>query len=110
MAYWLSKSEPETWSWDDQLKEGEKGTHWDGVRVIKERYPDHTDESERFGMVGIAAVATAPSPVTLADVKGNPELSDMVLANNSRLSVQPVQAQEWKLVCRLLGLDPKDLK
>ena len=32
MAHWLVKSEPETWSWDDQTKKGEKGTHWDGVR------------------------------------------------------------------------------
>ena len=32
MAYWLLKSEPRTWSWDDQLKKGDKGEGWDGVR------------------------------------------------------------------------------
>lgn len=143
MAYWLFKTEPATWSWDDQLKRGSKGEHWDGVRnyqannnmkamkigdlgffyhsvkekcvvgvvrVIKEHYPDHTDESGRFGMVDIEAVETAPKQVTLADVKANPELSEMVLVNNSRLSVQPVEPDEWDIVCRMAGLDPKKLK
>jgi predicted RNA-binding protein with PUA-like domain len=32
MAHWLMKSDPETWSWQDQLKAGKKGTSWDGVR------------------------------------------------------------------------------
>jgi predicted RNA-binding protein with PUA-like domain len=32
MAYWLLKSEPGTWSWDDQLKKGDEGEGWDGVR------------------------------------------------------------------------------
>ncbi|MHA1548223.1 MAG: EVE domain-containing protein [Alphaproteobacteria bacterium] len=32
MAYWLYKSEPHAWSWDDQVKAGKKGTEWDGVR------------------------------------------------------------------------------
>lgn len=31
-AYWLIKSEPDVWSWNDQVKAGKKGTHWDGVR------------------------------------------------------------------------------
>jgi predicted RNA-binding protein with PUA-like domain len=137
MAYWLYKSEPGTWSWDDQKREGDKGTHWDGVRnhqannnmkamkigdlgffyhsvnekrivgvvtVIKEHYPDHTDESGRFGMVDLAYVADMPTPVTLADIKANPQLEAMVLVNNSRLSVQPVTAEEWRLVCAMGGL------
>ena len=32
LAYWLLKSEPGTWSWDDQLKKGDEGEGWDGVR------------------------------------------------------------------------------
>ena len=32
MAYWLFKSEPNTWSWDDQIRKGEEGEGWDGVR------------------------------------------------------------------------------
>ncbi|MEM6762370.1 MAG: EVE domain-containing protein [Pseudomonadota bacterium] len=37
MAYWLFKSEPETWSWDDQVADGKKGTEWDGVRNYQAR-------------------------------------------------------------------------
>ena len=32
MNFWLFKSEPNTWSWDDQVKKGVVGEHWDGVR------------------------------------------------------------------------------
>lgn len=137
MAYWLYKTEPSTWSWDDHVKAGK--THWDGVRnyqannnmkamkvgdlgfiyhsvnekqvvgiveVVREHYPDPTDESGRFGMVDLKVVKPVPTPVTLADVKANPKLADMVLANNSRLSVQPVSAAEWKEVCRMAGVKP----
>ena len=44
------------------------------------------------------------TPVTLAEIKTNPKLADMVLVNNSRLSVQPVKAAEWKEVCRMAGV------
>ncbi len=74
------------------------------VRVIKEHYPDHTDPKERFGMVDVEAVVPVETPVTLADIKANPKLEDMVLVKNSRLSVQPVTAKEWKEVCRMAGL------
>jgi predicted RNA-binding protein with PUA-like domain len=37
MAYWLMKSEPEAWSWDQQKKEGAKGAEWDGVRNFQAR-------------------------------------------------------------------------
>jgi len=43
-------------------------------------------------------------------IKANPKLSAMVLVNNSRLSVQPVTADEWKEVCKMGGLDPKKFK
>lgn len=134
MAYWLFKSEPGTWSWDDQVKKGVE--HWNGVRnyqannnmkamkigdkgffyhsvnekkivgiveVVREHYPDHTDESGRFGMVDLKAVTSVKTPVTLAEIKANPKLEKMVLVNNSRLSVQPVTAAEWKEVCRMTG-------
>ena len=37
MRYWLFKSEPSTWSWDDQVKKGDKGEEWDGVRNYQAR-------------------------------------------------------------------------
>ena len=73
------------------------------VEVVREHYPDHTDESGRFGMVDIKTVTPVKAPVTLAEIKANPKLEKMVLVNNSRLSVQPVTAAEWKEVCRMTG-------
>jgi predicted RNA-binding protein with PUA-like domain len=137
MAHWLMKSEPASWSWDQQVAAGAKGTFWNGVRnhsaklnlmamkvgeeaffyhsnegkavvgivtVIKPYYPDPSDETGRFGMVDVAAVKPLPKPVTLDAIKAEPKLKAMILVNNSRLSVQPVTAAEWKLVCQMGGL------
>ena len=136
MAYWLFKSEPSTWSWDQQVEAGEAGTFWNGVRnhlakkqmqamqvgergffyhsnegkavvgiveVIKPYYPDHTDESGRFGMVDVRAVAPMPRPVGLDAIKAEAALKDMALVTNSRLSVQPVTEAEWAKVCAMGG-------
>ena len=137
MAYWLLKSEPDAWSWDQQKAEGKTGAEWDGVRnfqarnnmramkkgdlgffyhsgearavvgivkVVKEAHPDSTDPTGQWECVDVAAVEDLPKPVTLAEVKANPKLKDMVLARVSRLSVQPVTPQEWSIVCKLGGL------
>jgi predicted RNA-binding protein with PUA-like domain len=74
------------------------------VEVIREYYPDHTDESGKFGMVDVKAVKALPKPVTLDAIKGEPGLKDMILVNNSRLSVQPVTEEEWAIVRRMGGL------
>jgi predicted RNA-binding protein with PUA-like domain len=66
--------------------------------------PDPTDESARFGLVDVKAVAALPAPVTLAAIKEHPKLKDMVLVKNSRLSVQPVTAAEWKIICEMGGV------
>jgi predicted RNA-binding protein with PUA-like domain len=137
MAYWLLKSEPTSWSWDEQVKAGAKGTFWSGVRnhtakghlkamkrgdrgffyhsgddkavvgvveIIKDYYPDHTDETGKFGMVDVKAVEALPKPVTLTAVKAEPKLKDMALIKFSRLSVQPVTDEEWRIVRRMGGL------
>ncbi len=137
MAYWLLKSEPDAWSWDQQKREGAKGAEWDGVRnyqarnhmramkkgdlalfyhsgderqavgivkVIAEAHPDSTDGTGKWECVDVAAVQDLPRPVTLAMAKAEPKLRDMVLVNNSRLSVQPVSASGWSIMCRLGGL------
>ena len=74
------------------------------VAVIKEYYPDPTDESGRFGMVDIKSVRPMPRPVSLEAIKAEPRLKDMILVNNSRLSVQPVTDEEWALLCVMGGL------
>lgn len=74
------------------------------VKIIKEYYPDHTDASRRFGMVDFQAVKPLKRPVTLDEIKAEPKLSEMILVNNSRLSVQPVRDDEWELICKMGGL------
>ena len=72
--------------------------------VAKEYYPDPTDKTGRFGMVDVAAVMPFKRPVTLAEIKADSKLKDMVLVKYSRLSVQPVTDAEWKYICKLGGL------
>jgi len=138
MAYWLFKTEAETWSWTQQKKKGAAGEPWSGVRnhqaklnmmamkkgdlgffyhsgeerrivgiveVIGTYRPDPTDESGRFGLVVVKAVAELARPVTLGTIKASPKLKDMVLVKNSRLSVQPVTPTEWKLVSAMGGVN-----
>jgi predicted RNA-binding protein with PUA-like domain len=75
------------------------------VEVIGEYQPDPTDETGKFGLVVVKAVKDLPKPVTLADVKANPKLKEMSLVTSFRLSVQPVRDSEWKLICKMGGLD-----
>ena len=137
MAYWLVKTEPGTWSWDDQVRD--KTTFWNGVRnyqaannlkamkkgdeclfyhsgeerrivgivtVSKEYYPDPSDKTGRFGMVDLTLGRAFKTPVSLADVKADERLKDLTLVRNSRLSVQPVDAKSWKILCGLGGVKP----
>ncbi len=137
MAYWLFKSEPNVWSWDDQVAKGDVGEEWDGVRnyqarnfmremkigdrgffyhsqkekavvgiveVCAEAHSDSTTDDDRWECVDIKAVEPLKSPVDLAMIKADPRLSEMVLVNNSRLSVQPVKEDEWHLIRSLGGL------
>jgi predicted RNA-binding protein with PUA-like domain len=132
MAYWLLKSEPEVFSWDNQVARGLDGEPWSGVRnhqaknFIKAMKPGdqaffyHT--SDRREIVGIVDIVSAPYPdpedgawfavttvaaspfvraVTLAQIKAIPELSEMALIKQSRLSVQPVTEAEWAVILEL---------
>lgn len=74
------------------------------VRIIKEFYPDPTDPSGKFGMVDVAAARPLVRPVTLVAIRTEPKLVNMVLVNNSRLSVQPVSDAEWALVMQMGGM------
>ena len=74
------------------------------VEIIREAYPDPTDKEGVFKAVDIKAVKPLEQPVTLAAVKADKRLKDMVLAKQPRLSVQPVTAEEWKIVSGMGGL------
>ncbi len=136
-AYWLLKSEPDTWSWEQQIARGEKGEPWSGVRnfqarnylramkkgdrgffyhsniqravvgtveIVREAYPDPTAEAGDWSVVDVVARDTLKTPVTLVMAKSDPLLAKMVLVNNTRLSVQPVTAEEWQRICHLGGV------
>jgi predicted RNA-binding protein with PUA-like domain len=134
-AYWLVKSEPKTWSWEQHVKKGADA--WTGVRnhqakahlqamkkgdlvffyhsgeakaivgvstVAKEAYPDPTDKTGAFVCVDLKHIEPMKTPVTLAAIKADKKLADMVLVKNSRLSVQPVTAAEWAAIRKMGAL------
>ena len=74
------------------------------VEVCKLAHRDSTADVDTWECVDIRAVADLPRPVTLDQIKADPKLKDMVLVKNSRLSVQPVTAAEWRHICTLGGL------
>lgn len=135
MAYWLLKSEPEDWSFADQVARGQRGEPWNGVRNAQARnfmreikkgdqaFFYHTGKERQIvGIVDIArggyddpnadgdwllidvvAREACPQPVSLSAIKKTPELGDMLLVRNPRLSVQPVTADEWLTICEMAG-------
>ena len=74
------------------------------VEVVKEHYPDPTDPKGRFGMVDVAAIEPVPNPVSLAAIKAETKLADIALIKQSRLSVMPITAAQWKHICKMAGL------
>lgn len=129
MAYWLMKSEPESYSWADLVRDG--GTEWDGVRNNAARlhlkamkagdeaffYHSMSDKA----LVGIMRITREAEPdpkdanwvsvrvepvqpirpVTLATIKSEPRLAKMELIRQSRLSVAPVREEEWAIVLEM---------
>lgn len=153
MNYWLFKTEPACFSFDDLKNRPGMIEHWDGVRnfqarnflrdqvkkgdlvlfyhssipqpavvgvaeVVREGYPDRTaldPEAEHFDpkasatnpkwfMVDVRYRETLPRPVSLEQIKGNPLLASMPLVNRSRLSIQPVTPDEWRIILAMGGL------
>jgi predicted RNA-binding protein with PUA-like domain len=107
MAYWLMKSEPGNWSWDDQVKDGV--AEWDGVRNYQAannmkamRIGDkvffyHSVKEKQV----VKALRPFTRPVSLAEIKAEPRLEELALIRQSRLSVMPVRDQEWRLICAM---------
>ena len=130
MAYWLMKSEPSSYGWDDLVRDG--GTMWDGVRnnaarlhlramkpgdqalfyhsmdersvvgIMKITGAGQPDgEDDSWVKVPVEPVRPLKKPVTLAAIKAEPRLAKMELIRQSRLSVAPVREEEWKLVLEM---------
>jgi predicted RNA-binding protein with PUA-like domain len=75
------------------------------MEIVREAYPDKTDDTGRWVMVDVAPIAPAKTPVTLAQIKADKRFADLALVKFSRLSVQPVSAAHWKALCKLGGID-----
>jgi predicted RNA-binding protein with PUA-like domain len=135
MAYWLMKSEPGSYSWDELVRD--RGTEWDGVRNAAARLHlkamEAGDEAffyhsgEQKAAVGVMRIAREaapdpkdgdwvsvrvepvrplPSPVTLKAMKTEPRLAKLEMIRQSRLSVSPVRDEEWAALLDLAGDRP----
>ncbi len=136
MAYWLIKSEPEVYNWDQLVKD--KHTRWDGIRnyaarlhlksmkkgdevffyhsnkgteivgiasVVKEAYPDPTSTDDAWFAVDLKPLKKLVKPVSLDQIKKEKKLASMALVRISRLSVQPVTEDEWKIILKMGGME-----
>jgi predicted RNA-binding protein with PUA-like domain len=73
------------------------------VEIAKTYYPDPSDETGKFGMVDVKAHKKLKKPVTLATIKADPELAELALVRQSRLSVMPIDAKAWTKIVKLGG-------
>jgi predicted RNA-binding protein with PUA-like domain len=127
MAYWLMKSEPDSYSWENLVRD--KATEWDGVRnpqaainlramaVGDRAFFYHSGDVKaaigvmeisrtaqpdgpdgKWSSVAVKPVAPLAKPVTLKAMKGEPKLAEMKMIRQSRLSVSPVSDAEWAII------------
>jgi predicted RNA-binding protein with PUA-like domain len=130
MAYWILRSEPDAYSWDDLVREG--GTEWTGVRNYTARnflmvmqpgdqalfYHSNTEKAAvgimevtrawqpdgddgKWASVAVKPVAKLAKPVTLVDIKAEPRLAQLEMLRQSRLSVTPVRDEEWPVLLEM---------
>ncbi|PXA87602.1 EVE domain-containing protein [Nostoc sp. 3335mG] len=130
MAYWVLRSEPDAYSWDDLVRDG--ATEWNGVRnytarnFLKEMavgdqalfYHSNTEKAAvgimevtriwqpdgddgKWASVGVKPVRPLAHPVTLAAIKAEPKLANLMMLKQSRLSVSKAEPDEWKLLLKM---------
>jgi predicted RNA-binding protein with PUA-like domain len=127
MAYWILRSEPDVYGWDDLIQEG--ATEWNGVRNYTARnflkdmqpgdqaifYHSNTEkaaigimeitrawqpdgEDGKWASVAVKPVEKLARPVPLAEIKAEPRLAGLEMVRQSRLSVTPVRPEEWAVL------------
>lgn len=132
MAYWLLRSEPDAYSWQDLERDG--ATEWDGVRNATARihlkamepgdqaifYHSNTEKAAvgvmeitrawrpdgddgKWASVAVKPLRQLPRPVPLAEIKAEPALADMMMLRQSRLSCSKVERHEWDVLMRMAG-------
>ena len=130
MAYWLLRSEPDAYSWDDLVRDG--ATEWNGVRNYTARnflkdmqpgdraffYHSNTEKAVvgvmeitrawqpdgddgKWASVAVKPVEKLKKPVPLPDIKAEPRLKELEMLRQSRLSVTPVRDAEWKVLLEM---------
>ena len=130
MAYWVLRSEPDAYSWDDLLRDG--ATEWNGVRNYTARnflkdmavgdealfYHSNTEKAAvgimavtrtwqpdgddgKWASVAVKPVRPLAHPVTLVAIKAEPKLAELMMLKQSRLSVSKVEPEEWKLLLKM---------
>jgi predicted RNA-binding protein with PUA-like domain len=130
MAYWLLRSEPDAYSWDDLVRDG--ATEWNGVRNYTARnflkdmqpgdraffYHSNTEKAVvgvmeitrawqpdgddgKWASVAVKPVEKLKKPVPLPDIKAEPRLKELEMLRQSRLSVTPVRDQEWAVLLEM---------
>jgi predicted RNA-binding protein with PUA-like domain len=130
MAYWLLRSEPDAYSWDNLVRDG--ATEWNGVRNYTARnflkdmqpgdraffYHSNTEKAVvgvmeitrawqpdgddgKWASVAVKPVEKLKKPVPLPDIKAEPRLKELEMLRQSRLSVTPVRDQEWAVLLEM---------
>ena len=135
MAYWLMKTEPGDYAWEDLVRDGR--TTWDGVHnhqaaanmrkmakgdraffyrsmqdpavvgvmeVVRAAYDDPDDRKKSYALVDVKPVMPVKNEVSLRQIKADPRLQHLALVKQSRLSVSPVDAEAWRLICEMAGV------
>lgn len=135
MPHWLMKTEPEDYSWDRLVADGE--TDWTGVRnhqaarnlrsmqpgdraffyrsmvepaivgimTISSSWFPNPAEPE-WAVVKVKPLEAAPNEVSLKAIKAEPRLAQLALIRQSRLSVMPIDPEHWAILCTMAGLKP----
>jgi predicted RNA-binding protein with PUA-like domain len=132
VTYWVLRSEPDAYSWDDLVRDG--ATEWNGVRNYTARnflkdmavgdqalfYHSNTEkaavgimemtrtwqsdgEDGKWASVAVKPVRPLAKPVTLAAIKAEPKLANLMMLKQSRLSVSKVEPEEWTLLLKMAG-------
>ncbi len=135
MAYWILRSEPDVYGWDDLVRDGT--TEWNGVRnytarnFLKDMVPGdqaifyHSNiqkaaigimeivrawqpdgDDGKWASVEVKALRPLANPVPLPDIKAEPRLKELEMVRQSRLSVTPVRPEEWAVLLEMSGTAP----
>ena len=77
------------------------------TEVIKTAFIDPTGKEKKFVAVQVKFKKTLNKPVSLENIKKNPNLSKLPLIRQSRLSVMPIDTKSWQIILKMSSIDKK---